>query len=233
MGAGQISLGTALQYSPDQSFKKYIAPLWLALGCAVASLVYTVLPNVLIETVDRRNRRKIVGVRVLVSGIVDIIRINTNGRRLKVIMYTVVMICIIITAKCQSQLTVVYSLGEPFCFNPLMVSILNIVGTTSQALGMIFSGAVLGRILSENWILQLSFWNTALFFLIIALAQRGFQLFIEHGALGGTLPRECEGVELPLPQFRYQPQALQVQGMSIAFPPSLDTWAKHLGPKAT
>ncbi|XP_030849290.1 proton-coupled folate transporter [Strongylocentrotus purpuratus] len=181
MGAGQISLGTALQYSPDHSFRKYLAPLWLALGCALASLVYTVLPNVLIETVDRRNRRKSVGVRVLVSGIVDIIRINNNGRRLKVIMYTVVMICIVITAKCQSQLTIVYSLGEPFCFNPLMVSILTVVGLSIQALGMIFSGAVLGRILSENWILQLSFWNTGLFFLIVALAQKGFQLFIAAG----------------------------------------------------
>ncbi|XP_063957099.1 proton-coupled folate transporter-like [Lytechinus pictus] len=225
MGVGQISLGVALQYSPDQSFHKYIAPVCLALGCSVMSLAYVALPKILIETVDRKKARNDVGVKEFISGVVDILRINTNDRRLKVIMYTIVMICIIITARVQTQLVVVYALGVPFCLSPLMVSVMNIVGIAIQSIGMIFCAALLSRILSENSILQLSFINTTVLFLIIALAQRGYQLFIGSGV--GLFNAIC------FPVIRSQLSKLareDEKGLMLAFVGCMDSIGTLLTP---
>eukprot|EP00057_Strongylocentrotus_purpuratus_P016694 XP_011671168.1 PREDICTED: uncharacterized protein LOC105441598 [Strongylocentrotus purpuratus] len=91
--------------------------------------------------------------------------------------------------------------------------------------GMIFGGAVLGCILSENWILQLSFWNTALFFLIIALAQKGFQLFIAAGI--GVFNAIC------FPVLRSQLSKLATEherGLMLAFVGCMDSLGALLTP---
>ena len=75
-GIGQIALGFSVQYSTNQSLDKYILPLWVALGCGIASLLYTTIPGVLLETVDKKNIREAAKISTVFRGIYKLIKVN-------------------------------------------------------------------------------------------------------------------------------------------------------------
>ncbi|XP_030849838.1 proton-coupled folate transporter-like [Strongylocentrotus purpuratus] len=135
-GIGQIALGFTLQYSADPTLNKYLLPLWISLGCAVASLVYILLPWLLIETVDRR---QVVGkgsqISKVLVGIYQLIKENTNQRRRKVLGYAVIMMFGVFVVQSSAQVFVVYSLGEPFCLGPLDVSFVSVTSVISGSIG--------------------------------------------------------------------------------------------------
>eukprot|EP00057_Strongylocentrotus_purpuratus_P016676 XP_011671150.1 PREDICTED: proton-coupled folate transporter isoform X2 [Strongylocentrotus purpuratus] len=139
-GIGQIALGFTLQYSADPTLNKYLLPLWISLGCAVASLVYILLPWLLIETVDRR---QVVGkgsqISKVLVGIYQLIKENTNQRRRKVLGYAVIMMFGVFVVQSSAQVFVVYSLGEPFCLGPLDVSFVSVTSVISGSIGSALS----------------------------------------------------------------------------------------------
>ena len=75
VGVGQIILGAALHASPDQSLAKYMLPLYICIGCTAASLLYVAVPEILLETVDRRTTEKPDGLSTVLVGILDLVRV--------------------------------------------------------------------------------------------------------------------------------------------------------------
>ncbi|XP_072163191.1 proton-coupled folate transporter-like [Diadema setosum] len=174
---GQISLGLLLQFGGGEGggqYNVFLTPLILAFATSSASLVYIIFPRVLIETVDRRTATG----RSLFAGVVNMFRVNINMRRYKLVLYMAVMVCVTISSASLSNLIVIYSMGAPYCFTPLQVSVLQVTLYIVSALGMIVGGAILPRLLSENWVLQLSIWNTLLVYVIIGFARSQAGLFI-------------------------------------------------------
>ncbi|XP_071492384.1 proton-coupled folate transporter-like [Diadema antillarum] len=176
---GQISLGLLLQYGSgggegSRQYKVFLTPLILAFATSSASLIYIIFPRALIETVDRRTATG----RSLFSGVVSMFRVNINRRRYKLVLYMAVMVCVTISSASLSNLVVIYSIGAPYCFTPLQVSVLQVTLYIVSALGMIVGGAILPRLMRENWVLQLSIWNTLLVYVIIGFARSQAGLFV-------------------------------------------------------
>ncbi|XP_071483601.1 proton-coupled folate transporter-like [Diadema antillarum] len=175
---GQISLGLLLQFGSrgegGGQYNVFLTPLILAFATSSASLVYIVFPRALIETVDRRTATG----RSLFSGVVNMFRVNIDMRRYKLVLYMAVMVCVAVASASLSNLIVIYSMGAPFCFTPLFVSFLQVTLYIVSAIGMIVGGAILPRLLSENWVLQLSIWNTLLVYVIIGFARDQASLFV-------------------------------------------------------
>ncbi|XP_072182000.1 proton-coupled folate transporter-like [Diadema setosum] len=175
---GQISLGLLLQFGGrgegGEQYNVFLTPLILAFATSSASLIYIIFPRVLIETVDRRTATG----RSLMSGVVNMFRVNINMRRYKLVLYMAVMVCVAVASASLSNLIVIYSMGAPFCFTPLFVSFLQVTLYIVSAIGMIVGGAVLPRLLSENWVLQLSIWNILLVYVIVGFARDQTGLFV-------------------------------------------------------
>ena len=81
IGIGQLTLGFAVENSPfeDIPYKKYMLPLYIALGCTVFPLAYITLPSLLIETVNRKAAGNKKGLGMVISGIVDLVKVNNYG----------------------------------------------------------------------------------------------------------------------------------------------------------
>ncbi|XP_063956636.1 proton-coupled folate transporter-like [Lytechinus pictus] len=225
-GIGQIALGFTLQESQDPTLNKYLPPLWIALGCTLASLVYVLSPWLIIETVDRKKADK-AGSQVtkVLVGIYHLLKENTDKRRMKVIGYTVIMMFAVFVVQSASQVFVVYSLGEPFCLGPLEVSFVSVTSVVSGSIGMIVGGAVLPRFLNDNWILQICLVNSILTSLITGLATTKWMLYLSSAL---SLVKA-----LSFPVIRSQlskMSAAHEKGLMLAFIGCMDGLAGFLSP---
>ena len=75
-GIGQIGLGVALQLSTYKSYGKYLLPLFVALGCTAASILYVVIPGLIIETIDRQTAGEKAGVGKVVTALGDLLKVK-------------------------------------------------------------------------------------------------------------------------------------------------------------
>ena len=97
--------------------------LWISLICLIVCLLYVFVPRCLLETIDKQRWRQEVGnTRSRFQGLVDVFRDKIGYRRIR--------LALLFTAECLDEMLnansvtmiIIYGLGPPFCWSPVVVS---------------------------------------------------------------------------------------------------------------
>ncbi len=134
LGACQIAVGLLI------SEFGFLPPLWLVMSVFIMSLLYVIIPGLLIETVDRNKDKKSDGghlkssIKAGINDLTNLFKTNVNLRRWRLgVLYLIQFFRELLES--SAQLVILYGLGSPFCWSPLNVSTYTIIITFGAAIG--------------------------------------------------------------------------------------------------
>ena len=116
----------------------YAAPIWMAAALIIISILYITVPPFLIETLPFRGQLgsdTCTRIKTTVASLYDLFHENENFRRVKLISSLLILFTAELVICGLNSITIIYGLGSPFCWSPLIVGIFSGAVFTSGAFG--------------------------------------------------------------------------------------------------
>eukprot|EP00057_Strongylocentrotus_purpuratus_P029354 XP_011683828.1 PREDICTED: proton-coupled folate transporter [Strongylocentrotus purpuratus] len=127
------------------------APYIFILACVSLTTVYVIF---LVPDTHPQAHPAMVNVRDAIRKILNLVQSNTHKRRLPLLIATIVMLLRVLVFFSLPGLTLLYGMGDPFCWDSIVIGIFSALQYLSGALGMIIGGKLLSRYLRDATLVQ-------------------------------------------------------------------------------
>ena len=131
-GVSQVVTGLLIEAAGFPS------PFWMSTALMVICMLYIIVPPFLIETVKCKRPRtsnRFARSKTTVESLYGLFLKNTNYRRVKLIFSLLAIFISEMITHGLSNISIIYGLGPPFCWSPLIVGLFSGVKFASGALG--------------------------------------------------------------------------------------------------
>ncbi|XP_071495760.1 proton-coupled folate transporter-like [Diadema antillarum] len=167
-GIAQIGVGYWIQASG------FLYPYVFILACVTMTTMYVIF---LVPDTHQRSSTSVIHARDAPRRILNLIQSNTHQRRLPLLIATIVMVIRVLVFFSLPSLTILYGMGDPFCWKPWMVGIFSAAQYVSGALGMIIGGKVLSKQLGDGSLIQVGLISSILCIVLTGAAKTNALLY--------------------------------------------------------
>ncbi|XP_030849180.1 proton-coupled folate transporter isoform X2 [Strongylocentrotus purpuratus] len=184
-GIAQVGVGYWIH---AQGFE---APYIFILACVSVTTLYVVF---LVPDTHPQAHPAMLNVRDAIRKILNLVQSNTHKRRLPLLIATIVMLLRVLVFFSLPGLTLLYGMGDPFCWDSIVIGIFSALQYLSGALGMIIGGKLLSRYLRDATLVQVGLISSIMCVVLTGVAPSNPYIFAVP-AVGLFRP-------LPLPYFK-------------------------------
>ena len=115
----------------------FISIVWLSVSLLIVTILYLVIPCVLLETVNAKRSSKHIGAVELTHDLYNMFAVNTQSRRYRLLLILTISFFtdIIQLSTSVTMLYTIYGLGPPFCWSSVIVGYFSVVYMAFGAFG--------------------------------------------------------------------------------------------------
>ncbi len=119
IGLAQLAIGYLIEA------EGFIAPFYLLLTTQLVALAYVLIPGILYESVQCKDKSGTLGSQMikLFQGIIDLFTYNIENRRWRLLLINAIFFPIIVVVYGYTSVITLYAIGQPFCWSSVLVGI--------------------------------------------------------------------------------------------------------------
>ncbi|XP_033638441.1 solute carrier family 46 member 3-like isoform X2 [Asterias rubens] len=148
-GGSQFGVTSILQWT-----NSYTIAFLVVFGAAVINFLYVAVPGIVRETIKRRPFPRGV-VRDLIHKIYLLFKVNTNGRRVTLLLLMTGMVFYDLVYEAVYSVITIFGLGPPFCWSDSFVGVYGLLTNIVPALVGILAWRIFRVCVSEYWMVHI------------------------------------------------------------------------------